>query len=103
MKNIDMKITEEIAVLSVSGSGYTKEVNLVSWNGAEPKYDIRSWSPGREKCGKGIVLTQDEVKNLFLALQKVLFESCLRGGTPAGVPPLRLMGGYTAMAELIMI
>jgi len=42
MKNIDMKITEEIAVLSVSGSGYTKEVNLVSWNGAEPKYDIRS-------------------------------------------------------------
>ena len=35
MKNIDMKITEEIAVLSVSGSGYTKEVNLVSWNGAE--------------------------------------------------------------------
>ena len=38
MKNIDMKITEEIAVLSVSGSGYTKEINLVSWNGAEPKH-----------------------------------------------------------------
>lgn len=74
MKSIDMKIPEEIAVLSVSGSGYTKEINLVSWNGAEPKYDIRSWSPGREKCGKGIVLTQGEAKNLFLALQKVLFE-----------------------------
>ena len=52
MKSIDMKITEEIAVLSVSGSGYTKEVNLVSWNGAEPKYDIRSWSPGRENAAK---------------------------------------------------
>ena len=74
MKSIDMKITEEIAVLSINGSGYTKEINLVSWNGAGPKYDIRSWSPGREKCGKGIVLTQDEVKNLFLALQKVLPE-----------------------------
>ena len=74
MKNIDIKITEELAVLSVSGSGYTKEINLVSWNGAEPKYDIRSWSPGREKCGKGIVLTQDEVRNLFLALQKILSE-----------------------------
>ena len=69
-----MKITEEIAVLSVSGSGYTKEINLVSWNGAEPKFDIRSWSPGREKCGKGIALTQAEAKNLFLALQKVLSE-----------------------------
>lgn len=74
MKNINIKITEELAVLSVSGSGYTKEINLVSWNGAEPKYDIRSWSPGREKCGKGITLTQAEVKNLFLALQKVLSE-----------------------------
>ena len=74
MKNIILKITEELAVLSVSGSGYTKEINLVSWNGAEPKYDIRSWSPGREKCGKGITLTQAEVKNLFLALQKVLSE-----------------------------
>ncbi|NBI67277.1 hypothetical protein D1646_10710 [Pseudoflavonifractor sp. 60] len=74
MKNIDMKITKEIAVLSVSGSGYTKEINLVSWNSAEPKYDIRSWSPGREKCGKGIALTQAEAKNLFLALQKVLSE-----------------------------
>ena len=74
MKNIDIKITEELAVLSVSGSGYTKEINLISWNGAEPKYDIRSWSPGREKCGKGITLTQAEVKNLFLALQKVLSE-----------------------------
>lgn len=71
MKSIDMKITEEIAILSVSGSGYTKEINLVSWNGAEPKYDIRSWSPGREKCGKGLALTQTEAKNLFLALQKV--------------------------------
>lgn len=74
MKNIDIKITKEIAVLSVSGSGYTKEINLVSWNGAEPKFDIRSWSPGREKCGKGIALTQAEAKNLFLALQKILSE-----------------------------
>ena len=74
MKSIDMKITEEIAVLSVSGSGYTKEINLVSWNGAEPKYDMRRWSPGREKCGKGIALTQAEAKNLFLAMQKVLSE-----------------------------
>lgn len=74
MKTIDMKITKEIDVLSVSGSGYTKEINLVSWNGAEPKYDIRSWSPGREKCGKGIVLTRAEAKKLFLALQKVLID-----------------------------
>lgn len=74
MRDIQSEITQEIAVLSTSGSGYTKEINLVSWNGAEPKYDIRSWSPGREKCGKGITLTEDEVKVLFLALRDVLSE-----------------------------
>lgn len=69
VKDIESEIVIEIAVLSESDSGYTKEINLVSWNGAKPKYDIRSWSPGREKCGKGITLTEDEAKNLFLALK----------------------------------
>lgn len=68
MKEIQSKIVKEIAVLSKSESGYTKEINLVSWNGAEPKYDIRSWSPNREKCGKGITLTEIEAKNLLAAL-----------------------------------
>ena len=70
MKDIESEIVIEIAVLSESDSGYTKKINLVSWNGAKPKYDIRSWSPGREECGKGVTLTEDEVKNLFLALKK---------------------------------
>lgn len=56
-------------MLSKSGSGYTKEINLISWNGNEPKYDIRSFSPDREKCGKGITLTEQEVKNLLVALR----------------------------------
>lgn len=68
MKEIQSEIVKEIAVLSKSESGYTKEINLVSWNGAEPKYDIRSWSPNREKCGKGITLTETEAKNLLAAL-----------------------------------
>lgn len=72
MKEIQCKILKEIAVLSKSESGYTKEINLVSWNGAEPKYDIRSWSPNREKCGKGITLTKTEAKKLLAALQNEL-------------------------------
>lgn len=69
MNNIQSEIITEIAVLAESDSGYTKEINLISWNGAKPKYDIRSWSPGREKCGKGITLTEDEAKKLLSALQ----------------------------------
>lgn len=69
VKDIEHEIVTEIAVLSESDSGYTKEINLISWNSAKPKYDIRSWSPNREKCGKGITLTEDEAKQLFLALK----------------------------------
>ena len=65
-------IVKEIAVLSTSESGYTKEINLIAWNGKEPKYDIRSFSPNREKCGKGITLTADEAAALLKALQEEL-------------------------------
>ena len=70
MKEIQYEIVKEIAVLSASDSGYTKEINFISWNGKEPKYDIRSFSPNREKCGKGITLNADEAAALLKALQK---------------------------------
>ena len=44
MKEIQYEIVKEIAVLSTSDSGYTKEINLISWNGKEPKYDLLSVS-----------------------------------------------------------
>ena len=72
MKEIQYEIVKEIAVLSTSDSGYTKEINLISWNGKEPKYDIRNFPPNREKCGKGITLNADEAAALLRALQIIL-------------------------------
>ncbi|MEY8495710.1 PC4/YdbC family ssDNA-binding protein [Lachnospiraceae bacterium 29-91] len=72
MKEIQYEIVKETAVLSMSDSGYTKEINLISWNGKEPKYDIRSFSPNREHCGKGITLTVDEAAALLKALREEL-------------------------------
>ena len=72
MREIQYEIVKEIAVLSTGDSGYTKEINLISSNGKEPKYDIRSFSPNREKCGKGITLNADEAAALLKALQKEL-------------------------------
>ena len=72
MREIQYALVKEIAVLSTGDSGYTKEINLISWNGKEPKYDIRSFSPNREKCGKGITLNADEAAALLKALQKEL-------------------------------
>ena len=71
-KTITCEIVRPITVLSENERGYTKEINLVSWNGEEPKCDIRNWHPGREKCGKGITLTKDEAIALMGALKGVL-------------------------------
>lgn len=64
MADIKYEIKKEIGVLSENAKGWRKEINLVSWNGREPKYDIRDWAPNHEKMGKGITLTEDEVKKL---------------------------------------
>ena len=71
-KSISCEIVEPIAVLSENEKGYTKEINLVRWNGAEPKFDIRNWHPGRVRSGKGIALTKDEIINLMEALKEGL-------------------------------
>ncbi|MEY8321311.1 PC4/YdbC family ssDNA-binding protein [Lachnospiraceae bacterium 46-61] len=68
MKEIQYEIVKEVAILSASNSGYTKEINFISWNGNEPEYAIRSFFPNRGKCSKGITLTADEA----VALLKVL-------------------------------
>lgn len=60
-KEFKFEIVESIAVLSEETSGWTKELNLVSFNGAKPKYDIRTWDPEHEKMGKGITLTGEEL------------------------------------------
>ncbi len=62
--NIKYEIVKEIGSLSESSKGWNKELNLVSWNDREPKYDLRDWSPGHEKIGKGVTLTVDELKKL---------------------------------------
>ncbi len=64
MSDIKFEITKEIGVLSESAKGWTKELNLVSWNGAEAKYDLRDWAPEHEKMGKGITLTTEEAEKL---------------------------------------
>ena len=58
------EIVEEIGVLSENAKGWRKELNKISWNGAEAKYDIRDWAPEHEKMGKGITLTQEELDKL---------------------------------------
>ena len=68
MADLNYEIVAEIGVLSTSNSGWTKELNVVSWNGGEPKYDIRDWSPDHTKMGKGITLNEEEIGQLRLLI-----------------------------------
>lgn len=72
VKNQDLKfeIINQIGVISVGSSGWQLELNRVSWNGGEPKYDIRSWSPDHTKMGKGVTLTEEDVITLSALLNK---------------------------------
>ena len=69
MADIKFEIKKSIGVISQSPKGWTKELNLVSWNGAAPKYDIRDWDPEHEKMGKGITLSEEEAEKLSGLLQ----------------------------------
>lgn len=68
MADIKYEIIETIGVLSEASKSWRKEINLISWNDKEAKYDIRDWSPEHEKMGKGITISKEELiklKNLL--------------------------------------
>ncbi|WP_315072728.1 PC4/YdbC family ssDNA-binding protein [uncultured Clostridium sp.] len=64
MADIKLEIEKELGKISESSKGWTKELNLISWNGKEAKYDLRDWAPGHEKMGKGVTLSNNELKAL---------------------------------------
>jgi len=64
MSEIKYEIIQTICVLSTSASGWAKELNLVSWNQREPKYDLRDWSADHTRMGKGVTLSKDELAAL---------------------------------------
>ena len=72
MAEVTYEITEHIAILSTNAAGWSKELNLVSWNGASPKFDIRDWSADNKRMGKGVTLTEDEARALMEGLQIAL-------------------------------
>jgi len=71
MAEIKFEITQHIGILSTSTKGWTKELNLISWNDREPKYDIREWDEAHEKMGKGITLSNEEMGRLKELLNNI--------------------------------
>lgn len=70
---ISYEVKEVIGVLD-SDSTMPKELRRISWNGNEPKYDLRNWGTdkdGNEKCSKGCTFDKEELYSLYEILKKM--------------------------------
>lgn len=72
MAEFKYEIQENFGVLSEAATGWSRELNLISWNEGKPKYDIRDWAPEHAKMGKGISLTKEELEALYDIIGEVL-------------------------------
>jgi hypothetical protein len=68
MSDIKFEIIKKIGMLSETTSGWSKQLNLISWNEREPKYDLRDWAADGEKMSKGVTLSREEL----VALKELL-------------------------------
>lgn len=75
MAELKYEITEHIGDLAELAGGWTKELNLVSWNDRDPKYDIRDWNADHTRMRKGITLSAEEVMALKDILNEIDFDS----------------------------
>lgn len=64
-REVTFEIKKHIGVITEHPTGWKKELNLVSWNGHAPKYDIRDWSPDHEQLARGITLTEEEMGRII--------------------------------------
>ena len=68
-ERISYKVIANVGILAQYPTGWSKEVNIVSWNEGPAKLDIRDWSEDHEKMSRGITLNADEVQRLIDSVQ----------------------------------
>lgn len=69
MDKFSVEIIEHIGVLGKKPNGYTKEINIVAWNGHSPKVDIREWNEAHDRPSRGLTLTEEEAEALYTVLK----------------------------------
>jgi len=72
-EELNYEVIKKYGCLTTEGKA-NKELRLISWNGAAPKFDLRPWianEDGTEKMNKGVTLTSEEIGNLFEILKTI--------------------------------
>ena len=70
-REVTFDIRDKLGVIGVNTNRekpWTKEVNIVSWNGGKAKIDVREWNPEHDRMSKGVTLFDDEAKELVRVL-----------------------------------
>lgn len=65
------EILRHMGVVGKYQTGWSKEINIVSWRGGSPKLDIRDWDPKHERMSRGVTMHKDEV----LTTMKILMDN----------------------------
>ena len=74
MANGNFKIIKQLHQFpDEEGALWRKELNLVSWHGKAPKYDIRDWTEGHTHPGRGVTLSADELRELIEAAESLVY------------------------------
>jgi hypothetical protein len=74
LAELTFEIVDHLLVLSQGAKGWTKELNIVSWNNRKPKIDLREWDETHQKMGKGITLRLEELKKIKDLLEHLNLE-----------------------------
>lgn len=69
-REVTFEIVEEIGVITAHSTGWKKELNMVSWNGGQAKYDIRDWDPDHSRMSRGVTLKEQEMRQIVELLRK---------------------------------
>ena len=67
-RDIEYRMVEHLGVIDAHKNGWNREVNIVAWNGKQPKIDIRDWSQDHTRMSRGITLTEEQAEKLTAAL-----------------------------------
>ena len=73
-RDFTYEIKKTLASVKSDSDGWNLELNLISWSGRKPSYDLRKWSDNHEKMGKGVAMSEDEVVLLFSKAKDILKE-----------------------------
>lgn len=68
--NCTFEILEHIGVIAEKDNGWKREINIVSWNGGQPKYDIREWDVDHSRMSRGITMVEEQAKALYSLLKE---------------------------------